>query len=76
MHGERHVGWGGGTDVVEHLHIAAGGGIHVHALRCVQRAFFFGAEFAPRGVVELQNAAAQVVERFNGLDVGGGDVGK
>ena len=29
------------------LKAAAGGGIHVHALRGVERAFFFGAELAP-----------------------------
>ena len=59
---------------VDGLHVALGHGVEVDALGLIGRALVGVAELAPAGVVELQVAAALVVEGLDGVLVGLGDV--
>ena len=70
VHRERQVGGLGGDDPVEDADVAAGHGVDVDAAGGVGGALFSGAEFAPARVVELQVAAAALVERQHGVGPG------
>ena len=68
VHRYRHVGGFGGENLIEARHIKPSHAVDVNAARCVGRAFFRRAEFAPARVVQLQVAAASGVEREHGVN--------